>query len=42
MFYAMAWQQREHRVHIVVGWVETHGRAETEALLKGLGIFLLG
>ena len=31
-------QQREHRVDIVVGWVETHGRAETEALLKGLEI----
>ncbi len=31
-------QQRENRVEIVVGWVETHGRAETEALLKGLEI----
>ncbi|HET8576510.1 MAG TPA: sensor histidine kinase KdpD [Methylomirabilota bacterium] len=37
--YAMleaARQQRQHGVNVVVGWVETHGRAETEALLEGL------
>lgn len=33
-----AQHQRESGVDIVVGWVETHGRAETEALLKGLEI----
>jgi two-component system, OmpR family, sensor histidine kinase KdpD len=39
--YAMleaARQQRQHGVDVVVGWVETHGRAETEALLEGLEI----
>lgn len=25
-------------VDVVVGWVETHGRVETEALLKGLPV----
>ncbi len=37
--YAMleaARQQRQHGVDVAVGWVETHGRAETEALLEGL------
>lgn len=37
--YAMlqaAHEQREDGVDVVVGWVETHGRAETEALLAGL------
>jgi two-component system, OmpR family, sensor histidine kinase KdpD len=39
--YAMleaAREQRTQGVDVVVGWVETHGRAETEALLKGLEI----
>src|SRR5574341_1067367 len=39
--YAMLEAARERRaegVDIVVGWVETHGRAETEALLDGLEI----
>jgi two-component system sensor histidine kinase KdpD len=39
--YAMleaARQQRAERVDVVVGWVETHGRAETAALLEGLEI----
>ena len=39
--YAMlqaAHEQRENTVDVVVGWVETHGRAETEALLTGLEI----
>ena len=39
--YAMleaARQQRQHGVDVVVGWVETHGRAETEALLEGLEV----
>jgi len=39
--YAMleaARQQRQHGVDVIVGWVETHGRAETEALLDGLEI----
>jgi two-component system sensor histidine kinase KdpD len=37
--YAMleaAHEQRAEGVDVVVGWVETHGRVETEALLKGL------
>jgi two-component system sensor histidine kinase KdpD len=37
--YAMleaAREQRAHGVDVVLGWVETHGRAETEALLEGL------
>jgi two-component system sensor histidine kinase KdpD len=37
--YAMlqaARQQRADGVDVVVGYVETHGRAETEALLTGL------
>jgi two-component system sensor histidine kinase KdpD len=37
--YAMleaARQQRAQGVDVVVGWVETHGRADTEALLDGL------
>ncbi|HTU03771.1 MAG TPA: DUF4118 domain-containing protein, partial [Candidatus Sulfotelmatobacter sp.] len=28
--------RQNERVDVVIGWVETHGRAETEALLKGL------
>lgn len=39
--YAMleaAREQREAGVDVVAGWVETHGRAETEALLDGLEI----
>lgn len=39
--YAMleaAQERRAHGVDVVVGWVDTHGRAETEALLKGLEI----
>jgi two-component system sensor histidine kinase KdpD len=39
--YAMlkaAHEQRENNVDVVVGWVETHGRAETESLLGGLEI----
>jgi two-component system sensor histidine kinase KdpD len=39
--YAMLEAAREARaqgVDVVVGWVETHGRAETEALLDGLEI----
>jgi two-component system sensor histidine kinase KdpD len=41
--YAMLEAARERRaegVDIVVGWVETHGRAETEALLDGFEILL--
>src|SRR5262245_48771354 len=37
--YAMlgaAHEQQADGVNVVVGWVETHGRLETEALLKGL------
>ncbi len=37
--YAMlqaAHEQRSDGVDVVIGWVETHGRAETEALLEGL------
>lgn len=37
--YAMLEAARERRaegVDVVTGWVDTHGRAETEALLKGL------
>jgi two-component system sensor histidine kinase KdpD len=39
--YAMLQVARERLaegVDVVVGWVETHGRAETEALLKGLPV----
>src|SRR5260370_19357381 len=39
--YAMleaAREQRAQGVDVVVGWVETHGRVETEALLGGLEI----
>jgi two-component system sensor histidine kinase KdpD len=39
--YAMLEAARDHRLHdgdVVVGWVETHGRAETQALLEGLEI----
>jgi two-component system, OmpR family, sensor histidine kinase KdpD len=38
--YAMleAAQRRENEIDLVVGLVETHGRAETDALLKGLEI----
>ena len=39
--YAMlhaAHEQRENNVDVVIGWVETHGRAETEALIEGLEI----
>ncbi len=41
--YAMlraAHEQRNHGVDVVVGWVETHGRAETMALLDGLEVLL--
>ncbi|MEO5955074.1 MAG: sensor histidine kinase KdpD [Nitrospiraceae bacterium] len=37
--YAMlqaAHEQRREGIDVVIGWVETHGRAETEALLEGL------
>ena len=37
--YAMlgaAHEQKNDGVDVVLGWVETHGRAETEALLEGL------
>jgi len=33
-----AHEQQNDDVDVVVGWVETHGRAETEALLEGLTI----
>ena len=39
--YAMlgaAHEQQHDDVDVIVGWVETHGRAETEALLEGLTI----
>ena len=39
--YAMleaAHQRRKQGVDVVVGYVETHGRVETEAFLKGLEI----
>jgi len=39
--YAMlqaAHEQQEDGVDVLIGWVETHGRAETDALLKGLRI----
>jgi two-component system sensor histidine kinase KdpD len=39
--YAMlqaAHEQQEDGVDVLVGWVETHGRVETEALLRGLPI----
>ncbi|MDD1649186.1 MAG: sensor histidine kinase KdpD, partial [Methylococcaceae bacterium] len=39
--YAMLEAARERRsegVDVVVGWVETHGRAETAALLEGLAV----
>jgi len=39
--YAMlgaAHEQQHDEVDVIVGWVETHGRAETEALLEGLSI----
>src|SRR5439155_5790427 len=39
--YAMleaAHAQRAEGVDVVIGWVDTHGRAETEALLQGLEI----
>ncbi len=39
--YAMLQAAREARddgVDVVVGYVETHGRAETEALLEGLEV----
>jgi two-component system sensor histidine kinase KdpD len=39
--YAMlqaAHEQRPEGVDVVIGWVETHGRTETEALLEGLPI----
>lgn len=31
-------EQRAQTIDVVVGWVETHGRVETEALLEGLEI----
>ena len=43
--YAMleaAREQRSQGVDVVVGWVETHGRVETEALLEGLEILPRG
>ncbi|MEP6935708.1 MAG: two-component system sensor histidine kinase KdbD, partial [Nitrospirota bacterium] len=39
--YAMlgaAHEQQDDGVDVIVGWVETHGRVETEALLEGLTI----
>jgi two-component system sensor histidine kinase KdpD len=39
--YAMleaAREQRAEGIDVVAGWVETHGRAETEALLEGLEV----
>ncbi|MGH2543909.1 MAG: DUF4118 domain-containing protein, partial [Ardenticatenaceae bacterium] len=39
--YAMleaAHERRAERVEVVVGWVDTHGRAETEALVQGLEV----
>ena len=39
--YAMlqaAHEQRSDGVDVIIGWVETHGRTETEALLEGLTI----
>src|SRR5436853_6038865 len=39
--YAMleaAHARRQEGVDVVVGWVDTHGRAETEALLAGLDV----
>lgn len=39
--YAMlesAHEQRRDGVDVVIGWVETHGRAETESIVKGLEI----
>lgn len=39
--YAMLREARDHKaagVDVVAGWVDTHGRAETEALLKGLEV----
>src|SRR6266581_9013295 len=39
--YAMleaAHERRKEGVDVVVGWVDTHGRAETEALLEGLEV----
>ena len=39
--YAMleaAHERRSEGVDVVVGWVDTHGRAETEALLQGLEV----
>jgi len=39
--YAMLQAARERQtegIHVMVGWVDTHGRAETEALLAGLEV----
>ncbi|OPY56154.1 MAG: Sensor protein KdpD [Pelotomaculum sp. PtaU1.Bin035] len=39
--YAMLEAAREHKaegVDVVAGWIETHGRAETEALLEGMPV----
>jgi len=39
--YAMlqaAHEQQRDGLDVVIGWVETHGRAETEALVKGLAV----
>ena len=39
--YAMlsaAHEQKEDGADVIIGWVETHGRAETEALVKGLEV----
>ena len=40
MYWVLALKLALDPVDVVVGWVETHGRAETEALLEGLTIFL--
>jgi two-component system, OmpR family, sensor histidine kinase KdpD len=40
--YAMlqaAHERRAEGLDVLVGWVDTHGRAETEALLNGLSVF---
>ena len=35
---AAAHEQRTEGVDVAVGWVQTHGRAETEALVRGLAV----
>ena len=34
-----AHQRKDEGINVVVGYVETHGRKDTEELLKGLEIF---